>query len=61
MKTKYKIWDIVWIKAYRHTLISPILYIRDYWDFIEYWVHQLGWVIEADIIWKMDSEWNIIF
>ena len=60
---KYKIWDIVWIKWPTYTFISPILYIRNYWwnNGIVYWVHELWWVMEEDISWKVDSVWNIIF
>lgn len=62
MQTKYKIWDIVSIKTYRYTLITPIIAIRDYWEFHEYIVYWIDiWFTDSEIIWRVDSEWNIIF
>lgn len=62
MKTKYNIWDIIAIKTYRYTLITPIMAIRDYWELYEYIVYWIDlWFTDSEIIGRVDSEWNIIF
>ena len=62
MLPKYWIWTFISIKAYRYTLISPIIAIRNYWTFYEYVVNWINnWFIESDIIWEVDSKWNIKF
>ena len=59
---KYKIGDIISVKTYRYTLITPIIAIRDYWDFREYVVYWTDiWFMDSEIIGRVDSEWNIIF
>lgn len=61
MKSKYKIWDIISVKTYRFTLISPIIAIRDYGDFLEYVVNWMNnWFTDTEILGKSDLEWNII-
>jgi len=59
---KYSIWTFISIKTYRYTLITKVIAIRNYWEFYEYLVNWTDiWFTESEIIWEVDSEWNILF
>lgn len=62
MKTTYKIWDIVCINRKDYQQVTTIEYICIYPDDVFYsckWIWML--LKKEDIVWKTDSEWNIIF